>query len=259
MARQRRKHKNEHVWVPDTQLRPGVPTEHIQACANYIVDRKPAVVVVAGDWYDLPSLSSYEKPGSKFFEGKNFMADVEFANHQWQEFHRTIRNKRGYAPRIIFLEGNHEYRMQRAINDDPVQLEGIMGRHLFLPYESTDVEYVPFLELKTVDGIIYSHYFANPQSLTRGVLGGGIDNRLNKLKTSFTQGHQQTLLTGSQFLPDGSRIRGLVAGAFYQHDEEYAGPQGHNYWRGICYKHEVRDGDYDLMEVSLNYLLREYQ
>jgi hypothetical protein len=49
-----------------------------------------------------------------------------------------------------------------------------------------------------------------------------------------------------------------VAGAFYQHDEEYAGPQGNHYWRGIVYKHEVRDGDYDLMELSLPYLLRAW-
>ena len=248
----------EHVWVPDTQVRPGVPTDHIPAAANYIVHKRPDVIIIGGDWWDLPSLSSYEKPGSKFFEGKSLDADIASGNEAWEAFRKPIDKVRGYNPRWVFIEGNHEYRMMRAINDDPTTLEGILGRHHFLPYTQDDVEYVPFLEIKTIDGIMYSHYFANPQSLTRGVLGGGIDNRLNKLKKSFTQGHQQTLITGSQFLPDGSRIRGCVAGAFYQHDEEYAGPQGHNYWRGIIYKHEVQDGDYDLMEVSIDYLLREW-
>ena len=227
----------EHCWIPDTQLRPGVPTEHIEAAANYICERRPDHIIVAGDWYDLPSLSSYEKPGSKFFEGKDLHSDVEFGNEQWERFRAPVRKVRGYSPKYTFLEGNHEYRLQRAINDDPTTLDGILGRHQFLPYQEDDVEWCNFLEIKNLDGVLYSHYFCNPQSLTRGVLGGGIDNRLNKLKCSFTQGHQQTLITGSQFLPDGSRIRGCVAGAFYQHDEEYAGPQGQNYWRGLIYKH----------------------
>ena len=249
----------EHVWIPDTQIRPGVPVDHITAAANYIVSKKPDVIIVGGDWYDLPSLSVYEKPGSKFFEGKSLMEDIRDGNLVWEQFRHPIRKAKGYNPRIVFIEGNHEYRMERAINEDPTRLENILGRHLLLPYTEEDVEYVPFLEIKTIDGIMYSHYFCNPQSLMRGVLGGQMDNRLNKLKKSFTQGHQQTLITGSQYLPDGSRIRGCVAGAFYQHDEEYAGPQGHNYWRGIIYKHEVSDGDYDLMEVSLDYLLREWK
>ena len=250
----------EHVFIPDTQIRPGVPTDHILAAARYIRNKRPDHIIVGGDWYDLPSLSSYEKPGSKFFEGKSLEKDIEAGNEVWKAFRRILRRSGGakYAPTITFLEGNHEYRLQRAINEDPTRLEGIYSRDMFLPFKEEDVDYVPFLEIKAIDGVYYSHYFVNPQSLLRSVLGGTIDNRLNKLKCSFTQGHQQTLITGSQYLPSGKRIRGCVAGAFYQHDEEYSGPQGHNYWRGIIYKHEVADGDYDLMEVSLPYLLQEW-
>jgi hypothetical protein len=248
--------KIEHMFIPDTQLRPGVPTNHVPAAANYAVDKRPDVIVIAGDWWDLPSLSVYEKPGSKFFEGVSLSADIDFGNDVMEDFLRPIRRARGYSPRIIFTEGNHEYRLQRHINEDPTRLGEIMGRHQFnLP---SDIESHPFLDIVTVDGIMYSHYFCNPASLLRGVLGGQMDNRLNKLKRSFSQGHQQILMTGNQFLPDGSRIRGLVAGAFYQHDEEYAGPQGHNYWRGCIYKHEVRNGDYDMMELSLDYLVEQW-
>jgi hypothetical protein len=245
----------EHMYLPDTQLRPGVPTNHLPAAANYACSKRPNTIIIGGDWWDLPSLSSYEKPGSQFFEGVSLEADIEFGNEAMDEFLGIIAKERGYSPRIVFTEGNHEYRMMRAINDDPTRLAGLLGRHNFrLP----GVEYHNFLDIVTIDGIMYSHYFCNPQSLMRGVLGGQMDNRLNKLKRSFTQGHQQTLMTGSQYLPDGSRIRGLVAGAFYQHDEEYAGPQGHNYWRGCIYKHEVVNGDYDLMELSLPYLVEHW-
>jgi hypothetical protein len=51
-------------------------------------------------------------------------------------------------------------------------------------------------------------------------------------------------------------MRGLIVGSFYQHDEEYKGYQGNNHWRGCIMKHEVKDGNYCLLELSLNYLLR---
>jgi len=245
--------KTEHVWIPDTQIRPGVRVDHIYAAARYIAHRQPDVVIIGGDWYDMPSLNSYEKPGSSFFEGVSYRNDIDFGNEVMAEFLRIIRET--YYPRIVFVEGNHEYRIQRAVNDDPVRLRGVIGREDFdIPY----VEFYNFLEIVSIDGIMYSHYFVNPQSAIRGVLGGTMDNRLNKLKGSFTQGHQQTLQWGAQDLPNGNRIIGCVAGAFYQHHEAYAGPQGQNYWRGIIYKHEVEDGEYDPMPVSMDYLLENW-
>jgi hypothetical protein len=53
-------------------------------------------------------------------------------------------------------------------------------------------------------------------------------------------------------------IRGTIAGSFYQHDEAYQGPQGNRYWRGCLMLHEVADGYYNAMEVSMNYLLSNY-
>jgi hypothetical protein len=52
---------------------------------------------------------------------------------------------------------------------------------------------------------------------------------------------------------------GLVAGSFYIHDEDYKGPQGNEHWRGIIVKHEVENGTYDPMFVSLNYLCKRYE
>ncbi len=247
----------EHAFIPDVQLRPGVPVSHIKACANYLCHKQPDRIIIAGDWWDLPSLSRYEQPGSKFFEGIALESDIAFGNEQMRVFLNIVLNVKGWDPLLDFLMGNHEYRMDRAINDNPTHLDGILGHHLFhLPKDQITVH--PFLEIVKIDGIMYSHYFINPESLKKTILGGQMPNRLNKLKRSFTMGHQQVLMSGESHLPGGTRIRGLVAGAFYQHDEEYAGPQGNDYWRGIIYKHEVKDGNYDLMEVSLPYLLKNW-
>jgi hypothetical protein len=245
----------EHVFIPDTQVQKGVDTKHLEAAGNYIAAHKPGVIVVAGDWWDMPSLSSYEKKGSAYFEGRRYQDDVNAGNEAMHRFLTPIvTGDKDYKPRMVFLMGNHEDRIRRATEADPV-LKGVLGfDDLYLDF----FEVHDYRKIVEIDGILYSHFFQNPQSLIRGALSGTIDNRLNKIKQSFTQGHQQTLLWGAQYTPTGRRIIGCVAGAFYSHQEEYQGPQGNNYWRGIVYKHQVLKGEYDPMMLSLDYLVREW-
>lgn len=250
----------EHVFIPDTQVRRGVKTDHLLAAANYIAAHQPDTVVVAGDWWDMPSLSRYEQKGSRYFEGRRYTDDIDAGNAAMELFMQPISDeieKGEWKPKLVFLMGNHEYRIERAVEADPVQLEGNIGYHHFNLSE-WGWKVVPFREIIELDGIMYSHFFQNPQSLMRGVLGGTIDNRLNKLKHSFSMGHQQTLMWGCQYTATGRRIIGCVAGAFYQHQEEYQGPQGNNYWRGMVYKHQVKKGEYDPMMLSLDYLRKEW-
>ena len=50
----------------------------------------------------------------------------------------------------------------------------------------------------------------------------------------------------------------IVAGSFYQHDEDYRGQQSNGEWRGIVVLNEVHDGKYDIMPLSMDYLRRKY-
>ena len=44
----------------------------------------------------------------------------------------------------------------------------------------------------------------------------------------------------------------------YEHAEDYLGPQGNKHWRGILMLHDVQDGAFDIMPVSLKYLRKKY-
>jgi hypothetical protein len=251
----RKSRPTEHVFIPDTQVHPGVPTDHLVAAGNYIAARKPDVIVHIGDHWDMPSLSSYEDKRSAYFHDKSYAADVQAGNRAMDLFMGPIRHAKGYKPRMVFCMGNHENRIDRAIHADPVLKGTISTGDLNL----LGWEVHKYLHSVDINGIRYCHLFHNPQSLMGGALGGTIDNRLNKLKHSFSQGHQQTRLWGTQYTGDGREIMGLVAGSFYIHDESYRGPQSNrHHWRGIVYKHEVRGGRYDPLFISLDYLLREW-
>lgn len=253
-----------HMLIPDTQVKPGVNTDHLEAAGNYAVDQQPDVIVMIGDWWDMPSLNGWETKGSKFFHDKSYLADVQSGNDAMERFMKPIReesarrrlNKRKqWNPRMVFCLGNHEDRISRAVHKDPV-LAGTISIEKDLNLKDWEVH--PFLQIVEIDGILYSHYFVNQDSLTKNVLGGTIENRLKNIGQSFTMGHQQIRKFGSRYNASGKEQLGLVAGAAYTHDEDYMGPQGNNYWRGIVIKNEVNDGSYDPMFVSLKYLVNKW-
>lgn len=248
--------------VPDTQARPGTPSDHLSWIGKYILERRPDVIVHLGDHWDMPSLSSYDK-GKKAMEGRRYAEDVEKGNADLDLLIAPTRKHNAkrlcrdpYNPRWILLRGNHEYRIQRAI-DDNAQLDGAIG---FDDLESPGWEVHDFLKPVFVDGIGYSHFWANP--MTGRPIGGMMETRLKTIGHSFTAGHQQTLQTGIRFIqgPNGQvQQRGLVAGSCYLHTEDYLGWQGNAHWRGVILKHEVRDGGYDILEASMDFLSRKYE
>lgn len=252
-----------HCVIPDTQVKPGTPIDHLDWIGRYIVEKQPDVLVHLGDHADMASLSSYDR-GKIQFEGRRYRADVEAAKRGWDVLNWAIetynaqkrKNKdKQYQPEKVITLGNHEDRINRAIADNAI-LDGTIGvEDLELSRYGWQVH--RFLEPVIIDGVHYAHFFYNP--MTGKPWGGGLDTRIKNIGFSFTMGHQQGKLATQRYLADGTVQRGLVVGSCYLHDEDYKGPQGNHHWRGIIMKHEVRDGNYDLMEVSLDYLCRRYE
>lgn len=251
------------VIIPDTQVKPGVPTDHLEWIGKYILEKKPECVIMLGDWYDMHSLSSYDM-GKKAGEGARVKEDIDAGNAalgrlmapiaKYNKKRRKFK-ERQFKPRLVALIGNHEQRIERYVNDNP-ELDGFLNYDAF-DWKKWGWEVHDFLEIVTIAGVRYSHYFVNPGN--GRPYGGMMETRLKSIGFPFTQGHVQGLKTGQRELGDGSLHRGLVAGSCYLHDESYRGPQGNHEWRGILVKHECNEGQYDLMEVSLNYLCRKYE
>lgn len=251
-----------HCVIPDTQCKPGLDFSHLTWAGQYIADKRPDVIVMIGDWADMPSLSEYDR-GKKSFEGRTYKADIEASQEAMEclmkpiraEQNRRIEGKRKqWNPRLVLTMGNHEMRIERAIENDR-KLEGLISLD-DLKYKEFGWEVIPFLETVTIDGICYSHYF------TSGVMGRPVSSAralIARKHMSCTMGHvQSSEIDMTQRRADGVPLIGLFAGVFCQHDEGYLGPQGNRLHRQIWFKHEVRDGFYYAMPVSLEYLKKKY-
>lgn len=252
--------------VPDTQVRKGVPIEHIKAAARYAVKHKPDVIVIIGDWWDMPSLSHFntalQADGSRIKDdldaGKEAMLAFVSPIHE-ESYKREKQHKKRWNPRLVFCIGNHDpmVRIPRYIEAHPV-LEGFLKDNTKEWLEVLGFEVYDFLDIVNISGIRFSHYFQNPHSAKRSPLGGMIDTMLKNAGFSFVMGHQQVYKIGKHYLSDGSRRIGIVAGAFYDHEETYMGPQGNKHWRGIIMLNEVHEGSADVCEVSIDFLKSKY-
>jgi len=247
-----------HIVIGDTQVKPGVQTNHLTWIGRYIAEQftnQDVAIVHLGDHWDMPSLSSYDF-GKKEIEGKRYVDDIEAGNVAMGLLNAPIEAAmaRGkWKPERHFLFGNHEERILRACNDHPALAGALSLDALALTGWTTH----KFLEPAILDGIHYSHYFYNPNT-GRPYCGENLYPRLKTIGHSFTMGHQQ----GLQYClrpVGGARHQGLVLGSTYLHDEKYLGPQGNANWRGIVVCHQVENGQYDPMFVSLDFLCRKYE
>lgn len=252
----------KHLVIPDVQVKPGQNWDFLRHIGQYIVDKKPDTVICIGDFADMPSLSSYDA-GKKSFEGRRYKHDVMAAQEAMAHLmaplvahnrNAIMNHKRRYLPRLIMTLGNHENRINRVVETDP-KLDGTLSID-DLKYRDFGWEVIPYLEPIIVDGIAYSHFF------TSGVLGRPVTSArvlVQKKHMSCVMGHVQNFEVHTEYRGDGKRVTGMFAGCCYEHAEDYLGPQGNNHYRGIHMLHEVSDGEFDHMAVSLTYLRKKYE
>ncbi len=248
-----------HLIIPDPHAHPNHHNDRADWLGQLILDLKPDVVVNLGDMWDMPSMASYDK-GKKSFQGRTFKADIdaglEFDDRMWAPIRRAKKRR----PRAIFIEGNHEYRLKRAIDLQP-ELDGVISfDDLDLSRNYDDVvEYTGGTPgIIEVDGVVYCHY------ATSGVMGRPIGGEhpayslLSKQFQSVTQGHIHVFNHCTRTNIEGRRIHGLIAGVYQDYDSDWAGEINKLWSRGVVIKRGVSEGNYDLEWISIDRLKEAY-
>ncbi len=247
--------------IPDCQVKEGVPLEHLSWAGQAICDYRPDVIVNIGDFADMPSLSTHDLKGSKYFEGLRYKKDIEVAKMAMKKLLKPLRDlqakqrknkEKVYKPRMLLTLGNHENRIDRAINNNPT-LDGLISVE-DLEY-AKDWEVYPFLHPVFVNGVGFNHYWPV------GAMGrpaGSAAAIINKLHMSCVAGHQQGKQVAYGKRADGKPICAIIAGSFYLHDESYMDRLSNRHWRGLLVMNEVNDGHFDELFLSIEYLERKY-
>lgn len=249
-----------HLVIPDSHATPGQHNKRAVWVGRLINELRPDVVIDLGDTADMPSLCSYDR-GHKSFQGRTYAKDVEVHNDFQDRLWHTVRKAKRKMPRRVRLIGNHDQRIERAVELSP-ELEGAVSlRDLDLEsYYDTIVPYNGSTPgTIDIDGVTYAHY------LTSGVMGRAISGEhlayslLTKKFKSCTVGHNHTYDFCIRTTADnGRKIMGLCAGVYQEHFSNFAG-EGNNLWhRGVVIKRDVENGMYDHEWISIKRLKKLY-
>lgn len=244
-----------HLIIPDSHAHPEYGNERYSYLGQLIADVKPDVVVDIGDWFDMPSLCSYDK-GKRGFENRRYAADIAAGIDGQDRLLGPLRKSKRKLPRFVRCLGNHEHRIDRVLETDPI-LDGTISLRDLQSKEYRWEEH-PFLEIVEIDGIQYSHYFAS------GIMGrpiGGVNLGAaiaTKQLNSATQGHSHLFDHSVRVRGNGQRIHGLSCGVFQDYVPSFAKSSARYWSSGVVIKRGVENGDYDLEWVSMRRLKEIY-
>lgn len=245
--------------IGDPHAHPDFHNDRADWLAQLIIDEQPDVVVNIGDAADMPSLSSYDK-GKRAFHGRSYRADIEahldFQERMWA----PVKARKKKLPYRVVLEGNHEHRIERALDLSP-ELTGTIGfnDYDFSSYYNEVVRYDGGTPgVIKMDGILFAHYFIT------GVSGRPIGGErpahmlVDKTGTSCVAGHLHTLDYATRTNVAGITRSGLIVGCYQDYVNDWAGKIG-NLWRpGIAILNDVENGSFDFEWVGLERIKRAY-
>ncbi|GAG12828.1 unnamed protein product, partial [marine sediment metagenome] len=249
--------------IGDAHCQPHVPNHRFEWLGRLLTDIQPDVVVDIGDWWDMESLNTFDRPGSKSYEGRKYWYDIESGidaqervQYQLDTYNRGKKKK--YKPRLVRTLGNHDGgRILRALEDNP-KFESMMGLHDLMSAEF-GWEEIPYKEVVVIDGVAYSHSY--PSGVMGRPIGGENPARSLLLRQYHTAiaGHNHLLDYCERNDATGRRIQAMFAGCYFHHELEWAGPRVNRmYARGLLLLNNVHEGQFDFEWLGMDRVRAKY-
>jgi hypothetical protein len=225
-----------------------------------MLDLKPDIFVNIGDQFDMASLSSYDK-GKREFQGRTYADDIASGLDFGERLFAPLRAQKKRLPRNVFLIGNHEQRIDRALDLSPELVGTISYSDLDLKRDYDDIVHYTGMAPGSIEieGISFAHYMVS------GILGRPLGGEhpayslIAKKYQSCVVGHSHVFDYCVRSNGHGQNIQGLVAGCYLDYAPDWAGTELYKLWvPGVAILRNVVDGQYDLQWVSLSALKKEY-
>ncbi len=127
---------NRVVYLPDVH----VPFEDrftLAAVEQYLSDIQPNEIIIGGDFMDLNCISSHNKENLRAVEKTTLDKDFIYGNKVLDRWQKKFR-----GARWTYLEGNHEYRLNRYVDANP-RLEGILDNPRLLRLKDRGITWIP--------------------------------------------------------------------------------------------------------------------
>ncbi len=112
------------------------------AVEKMMADHRFDTYLLIGDFVDLDCISSHNKNNLRAVEGKRLMLDYQHAGEVLDRHQKIIRANNKQAE-FVYIEGNHEHRIERYIDANPA-IEGMFEVPTALEFGRRKIKWVPF-------------------------------------------------------------------------------------------------------------------
>lgn len=168
-----------HLWYGDCHVAPGQDLSRFEHLACWIIHNKPDVIGNIGDHNTFDSCSFFDVPR---LEKTTIKEDVEAGNEALdiidsaiEEYNDKQRanHKSRYKPFKVFTIGNHEYRLNRRLQQDEDVLGSLVSIDSLMDLENRFDKTCGYREYLEIDGVLFTHAVPNSRGtpisgVTRG-------------------------------------------------------------------------------------------
>lgn len=239
--------------VGDVHVAPGQDMHRAYLLGQAIRELKPKRVVFIGDFLTFDSLSDWDKDKRRKMEGRRYQADIDAG----RKFLATMQE--GYTvendAEFIFVEGNHEDRLWRYLDKQPLFERAVDYRKDLGINHWT---HIPYKEHYLHKGVYFTHVPINESGKPVGG-SSACARALGIYQHSVVFGHTHKLASSSIHRHGAAHLnQALNVGCYFDHIDDYALGSVTSYWRGIVLVDHYKPGRFNWNPISLGKLRQVY-
>lgn len=233
--------------------------------SQFIMDKRPDHIILMGDFLTLQCLSAWDRNKRRAMEGQRYLLEVEAGNealdrmlkdmNEWND--KRKRSKKGqYHPNLVYINGNHEDRLDRYIEQEPT-FEGVVEVQKDLRLADRGFKFIPYRSYHWINDIGFTHV---PFNKVREISGVDITRKASLVTVkSCVFGHTHELHISNSHRMGQEHLQQVAnVGCFFEEHEKYVEGRMTQYWKGLVMLDSWKPGRYDINTHSLSKLRRVY-
>jgi len=232
------------------------------ALGNLINKLRPDNIVQIGDFMSLDSVSSHDPSNLRVREGKRIIDDIESGRIAYKalmngmnELNKHLRDNKmkQYKPDMYWFEGNHEDRVRRNLNSNPV-FEGMVPETDLVGAAMDGWIIVSYKEYAEIKGTLFTHAPMNKRN-NQPISGEYIARRAVDIHSkNIVFGHTHRLQLHTSKLVGHDRLTTSVnVGWFGDYVPEYlkGNELACDWWSGVIMITHMKDESIDIDTISI--------
>jgi len=251
------------LLIPDSHITQTTNLARFVGLGELIVKERPEVIISMGDFCTFNSISHWDREKRFTMEGRRYSEEIRVANlaldlisvpiHRLQDEQRQSKVKQ-YRPTKYFIEGNHEFWVQKFIEQNPA-MHNQINVESDLRLQDRGWEVIPFKEYLELEDIYFTHVpFNGSQQPISGSDICQVASRYTNNSLVFAHSHRFETKNYRRIGAKGI-MQIMTCGCFFETSDESQFDL--NNWKGVVLLDVYDKGRYDFKTYALDRLSME--